>query len=144
MKSANSLWCLPHIAFSQQEVDRLGWTVEQNFIAYRLRFGLRSNNSTALEQAAPHLPLGWQAAPTGGVDILYSLWLAPPSKRQGQCNYHLFYCGPALIARTLDLSSLLTVFEKHAELLTAFRAQDCLFVHTGVVGWQDHLGQSTG
>jgi hypothetical protein len=30
----------------------------------------------------------------------------------------------------------LTAFEKHAELLTAFRALDCLFVHAGVVGWQ--------
>ena len=32
--------------------------------------------------------------------------------------------------------SLLTAFNKHAELLTAYRAQDCLFVHAGVVGWQ--------
>lgn len=89
-----------------------------------------------MEQAAPHTPLGWQVAPTGEVDILYSLRLAPPSSRQGQRNYHLLYCGSALLARTLELSPLLTAFEKHAELLTAFRASDCLFVHAGVVGWQ--------
>jgi hypothetical protein len=36
----------------------------------------------------------------------------------------------------LELPPLLIAFERHAELLTAFRAQDCLFVHAGVVGWQ--------
>ena len=67
---------------------------------------------------------------------MYSLRQAPPSKRKGQCNYHLRYCDSALISHTLDLSPLLTTFEKNAELLTAFRASDCLFVHAGVVGWQ--------
>lgn len=89
-----------------------------------------------MAETSVYLPLGWFATPTGEVDILYSLRLAPPSLRQGQRNYHLLYCGSALIARTLELPPLLAVFAKHAELLTAFRAQDCLFVHAGVVGWQ--------
>jgi hypothetical protein len=33
---------------------------------------------------------------------------------------------------------MLTAFENHAQLLTAYRAQDCLFVHAGVVGWREH------
>jgi hypothetical protein len=70
------------------------------------------------------------------VDIVYSLRLAQPSSRKDRRHYHLLYCGSALIARTLELPLLLATFEKHAELLTAFRAQDCLFVHAGVVGWQ--------
>ena len=119
-------------------MDRLGWTDGQSFAAYGLRFGLRANDPAALAQTA-YVPLGWQPAPTSEVDILYSLRLAPPSKRKGQRHYHLLYCGSALLARTLDLSSLLTAFEKHAELLTAFRAQDCLFVHAGVVGWQERF-----
>lgn len=111
----------------------------QRYTAYGLRFGLRTNDPAVLALAAPHLPLGWQAVPTGDtgpVDILYSLWLAPASQQPGRRNYHLLYCGSALIARTLDLPSLLTAFEKQAELLTAFLAQDCLFVHAGAVGWQ--------
>ena len=70
------------------------------------------------------------------MDILYSLRLASPTKHKGQRDYHLLYCGSALLARALDLPPLLIAFEKHAELLTAFRAQECLFVHAGVVGWQ--------
>jgi hypothetical protein len=110
--------------------------VGQSYTAYGLRFGLRSNDPAALAQAAPHLPLGWQPAPAGAVDILYSLRLAPPTHQKGRRNYHLLYCGSALIARSLELPPLLIAFERHAELLTAFRAQDCLFVHAGVVGWQ--------
>lgn len=123
----------------------------QSFTAYGLCFGLRANDPAGLALAIPHLPLGWQAAPTGDtspVDILYSLRLAPsasseqtpPSQRKGRRNYHLLYCGSALIARTLELPPLLIAFEKHAELLTAFLAQDCLFVHAGVVGWQGPAG----
>ncbi|NJN92750.1 MAG: hypothetical protein HC875_01005 [Anaerolineales bacterium] len=111
----------------------------QRYTAYGLRCGLRANDPAALAQAAPHLPLGWQPAPsgdTGTVDILYSLWLAPASQQPGRRNYHLLYCGSALIARTLDLPPLLAAFEKQAEPLTAFLAQDCLFVHAGAVGWQ--------
>ncbi len=67
---------------------------------------------------------------------MYSLRLAPPSQREGRCNYHLLYCGSALLSRTMELPPLLTTLEQHAELLTAFRAQDCLFVHAGVVGWR--------
>jgi hypothetical protein len=70
------------------------------------------------------------------VDFLYSMRLAPPDTHRGQRNYHLLYCGSDLLARTLELPFLWTTLEKHAELVTAYRAQDCLFVHAGVVGWQ--------
>ncbi len=83
--------------------------------------------------------MGWQAAPpddAGTVDILYSLRLAAPSKRKGKRNYNLLYCGSTLLSRTLELPPLLTALAQHAELLTAFRTSDCLFVHAGVVGWE--------
>lgn len=131
-----SLPRLPFTTVCQEKVDRLGWTEGKTFSAYGLGFGLRSNDAAALAQAALHLPLGWQSSSTEEVDLLYSFRVAPPSQRQGKRNYNLLYCGSALIARTLELPPLLTIFGKHAELLTAFRAQDCLFIHAGVVGWQ--------
>ena len=70
------------------------------------------------------------------MDILYSLHLAPPSPRKGQRNWHLLYCDSALLVRALDLLHLLAALEDHAKLLTAYRAQDRLFVHAGVVGWR--------
>ena len=71
------------------------------------------------------------------MDFLYSLHLAPPGNHRGRRNYHLVYCGSDLLARSLELPSLWASFEKHTELVTAYRAEDCLFVHAGVVGWQD-------
>lgn len=134
--SCVSLPYLSHTTTQQGKVDRLGWTNGRTFSAYGLRFGLRSNTSAGLEQAAGHLPLGWHAAPGGEVDILYSLRLAPPGNPQSRRSYHLLYCGAALVARSLDLPPLLVALEQHAELLTAWLAQDCLFVHAGAVGWQ--------
>ncbi|MFL5805032.1 MAG: hypothetical protein ACJ8CR_25225 [Roseiflexaceae bacterium] len=126
---------LPSI-IEQDEVNRLGWTAGRSFIAYGLRFGLRMNDPATLSQACAAVPLGWHAAPAGEVDVLYSLRVAPPSAQAGMRNDHLLYCGSALIARAPDLAPLLTMFNKHAELLTAFRARELLFVHAGVVGWR--------
>ncbi len=140
MSSINPFPSLSYTTILQTEVDRLGWTAGQSFTAYGLRFGLRSNDFAVLEQAARHLPLGWQLTPTGKVDILYSLWLAPPRQGKEQPNDHLLYCGSDLLSRTPELPLLLTTFEQHTELLTTFRASDCLFVHAGVVGWQGRAG----
>ena len=118
-------------------MEPVDWTPGQSFSAYGLRFGLRVSDPSALDAVCAAVPLGWQAAPLGEVDVLYSLRVAPPSQRQRQRNEYLLYCGSALLARALDLEAVLTAFNKHAELLTAFRAQDCLFVHAGVVGWQE-------
>ncbi len=141
----------------KKKIDRLGWTDGRWYTAYGLRFGLRCNDPAALELAAPHLPLGWQPVPEGKtaskadtkVDFLYSLYLAAPAKRKGGAleldegaspeldeGYHLLYCGSTLLSRTLELPQLLATLEQHSELLTAFRANDYLFVHAGVVGWQ--------
>ncbi len=70
------------------------------------------------------------------VDILYSLRLADPPTRPGVRPYHLLYCGSALLSRTQELPPLLATLEQHSELLTAFRAQEHLFVHAGVVAWK--------
>lgn len=110
---------------------------ERCFTAYGLRFGLQAQDPAILDQAAPHLPLGWQPAPPGGVDILYSLRVL--SDREKGVEYQLD-CDTRLLARTANLDVLWTVFANHAQLLTAFRAQDCLFVHAGVVGWQGPAG----
>jgi hypothetical protein len=115
---------------------QLGWMAEQYFSAYGLRFGLRTNDPAALAQARPVVPLGWQETSAGEVDILYSVYVAPPGEHQGRQSDCLLYAGSALIAHALELETVLSVFNKHAELLTAFRARDYLFVHAGVVGWQ--------
>src|SRR5579859_2489211 len=97
--------------------------------AYSLRFELCSNDPAVLQHLAPHLPLGWQAIEAGEADIVSSLRLALPGSQQDRSGEHLLSCEAELLARTPEVAPLLTACEKHAELLTAYRAQDCLFVH---------------
>jgi hypothetical protein len=97
---------------------------------------LRANDSAALAAALVAVPLSWQAAATGEVDVLYSLRVNAPDARQRRSSDHLLYCDSTLLARARDLGPLLTAFTQHAELLTAYRAQDHLLIHAGVVGWQ--------
>jgi hypothetical protein len=126
---------LPYLCDTTQpaDVDRLCWTAGQSFSAYGLRFGLRVSQQAALADACAAAPLGWQTTATGEVDILYSLHVAAPLASQSD---NRLYCGPALLARARDLTPVLAAFTRHAELLTAFRAQSYLFVHAGVVGWR--------
>jgi hypothetical protein len=119
----------------EDDGDSLEWAAEIGFLAHGLRFGLRSSDPAALDKLRAAIPLGWQAAPTGAVDVLYSLHVERDAS-VGRRSEHLLYCGSALLDRALDLEPLLVAFTRHAELLTAFRAHDCLFVHAGVVGWR--------
>lgn len=117
------------------EIDRLKWTVRRNFTAYGLRVGLQVNDPAALEFVFPRLPFGWQPAEIDEVDVLYSLYLAPPIPSRDQPEEHLLFCESNLLAHTRELALLLTTFEKHAELFTVSQATDVLFVHAGAVGW---------
>lgn len=83
-----------------------------------------------------YFPLGWQPATSPEVDFLYSLLAGKPSQHKGRRNYNLLYAGSGQLARSLDLEEVFSYFESHLELLTAYLASDCLFIHAGVVGWQ--------
>lgn len=89
-----------------------------------------------LERIQQHLPLGWEPAASSQVDFMYSLVAAGASKRQGTRPYHLLYAGSGRIARTHNFDELCARLASHLELVTAFLAKNCLFVHAGVVGWQ--------
>jgi hypothetical protein len=118
---------------AEDNSDSLEWAAEMGFLAHGLRFGLRATDPLALHRLCDAIPLSWQRAPTGAVDMLYSLRVAAPSARREEI---LLHCDSELVARAHDLEPVLLAFTRHAELLTAFWARDRLFVHAGVVGRQ--------
>jgi hypothetical protein len=128
---------LPRLArptAAQRQLDRRIWSAGASFAAYGFRVGLRANRAEVLTGALAHLPHGWTPARADEVDALYSLAEAD-SERGGRPRYCRLYFGSKLVMRTVGLDLLYGAFERHAELLTAERAQGYLFVHAGVVGW---------
>lgn len=89
-----------------------------------------------MERISEVLPLGWERSSLPEVDFLYSLWIGKPSRRQGTRNYNVLYAGSSRLVRTLELDVAFDSLEAHLEMLTAYRAEERLFVHAGVVGWQ--------
>lgn len=119
-----------------QKIDRLGWTAGLSFKAYGTHFGIRANDPAVLERVTDYLPPGCTPDTAAEVDFLYSLLASQPAKDKGRRNYNLLYTGATRLARTLELDEIFTRLAAHLELLAAYLAQDCLFVHAGVVGWQ--------
>ena len=68
---------------------------------------------------------------------LYSLLVGGQSQRKGTRNFNLLYLGAARLARTRELNDALDVLESHLQLLVAANSTEGLFIHAGVVGWQD-------
>ncbi len=107
-----------------------------SFTAYGTRFGIRVNDPDLLEQLSAHLPLGCEPSFSAEVDFLYSLRTGGPGKRRGTRHYNLLYAGSGQLVRTMELDVVLNSLEAHLQMMTAYLAEERLFVHAGVVGWQ--------
>lgn len=131
-----SIPLLPFSITPPSKLDSLHWTDEASFAAFGLRFGLRTNDAALLAQSIRCAPISWQPTSILDVDVLYSIYRESDSHPSDAGDSCLLYCDAELVLNTQDRGALLSAFENHAQLLTAYRAQDCLFVHAGVVGQQ--------
>jgi hypothetical protein len=124
--------CLP----CWERLERIDWKAGLAFESHGARFGIRANDPAILPRIAGLLPPGAVPLTSPLVEGLYSLKVAAPGARAGVRNYHLLYQGVGQIARTQDLDEALAALESDLHGQVASRAQDSLFVHAGVVGWQ--------
>ena len=119
--------------------DRLEQTDWQAWLAFEChgtRFGVRVSDPALAGRIARLLPPGSVPAASPCVEILYSL-TAPVSDPGARLkHYYLLHQGTEQIARTLSLEDALASLESDLHGQVAARAQDSLFVHAGVVGWQ--------
>jgi hypothetical protein len=128
---------LPCSIAPQPKLDSLDWADGASFTAFGLRFGVRTNDAALLAQAIRCAPMSWRLTSIRDIDVLYSIYRESDSPASDAEGLYSLYCDSALVLNTPDRSALLSAFENHAQLLTAYRAQDCLFVHAGVVGWHE-------
>jgi hypothetical protein len=102
-----------------------------------VRFGVRSDDPSALERLAEFLPPGTKTVPNGVVERLYSIRTgAGVAGRRGLRRFRLLYADHVRLARTVYAEELFDRFEADLQLSVAEAARRRVFVHAGVVGWR--------
>src|SRR5437773_2021065 len=120
-----------------EKVDRLGWTVGFTASSFGVKVGVRTNRADLLPRMMEYLPPGSRIVKNSFVDLLYSLRVADAPRRKGMRTFHLLYEEFVQIGRTEDLEELLGNFGQSVEYFVPQMAPRLLFVHAGVVGWNN-------
>jgi hypothetical protein len=119
------------------KIDRLDWADGMSFTSFGVRFAVRVNDSAVLKRVIERLPPGSKPASFKTVDHLYSI-ISGGEKRDSKLRrLSLAYWNIIRIARAREFEDLLAAFESHLQLTVAEHAPRRIFVHAGVVGWQD-------
>jgi hypothetical protein len=87
-----------------------------------------------LERLEPHLPPGWEPAPSPFVDRLFSLWVDPEGGSSPRPSR--VYTEGQRRARTVDLGEAFATLESEIRQGVAADTRERVFVHAGVAGWQ--------
>ncbi len=106
------------------------------FVNHGARVRLEANASGALERATRVLPIGSRIEPSHAPDAVFSLSVAAGIATAD--TPHRLYQDSALVQSSSDLEPLLQRLESELHFAVASNARSSLFVHAGVVGWQDH------
>ncbi|SRR6266436_5184019 len=119
------------------KIDRLGWADGMSFNSYGVRVGVRVNDSAILTDLIARLPPGSKPATFVLVDHLYSIIGSNAKPDSKVRRLSLGYWNLVRFARARELGSVLEAFESHVQLTVAEYAPRRVFVHAGVVGWND-------
>src|SRR5437667_126057 len=119
------------------KIDRLGWADGMAFIAFGVKVGVRVNDRAILKDVIARLPPGSKPAAAKVVDHLYSLIGSRATGESRVRRLNLGYWNLLRIARSRNFDDLLDAFESHVQLTVAEYAPNRVFVHAGVVGWNN-------
>jgi len=119
------------------KLDRLGWADGMSFNSHGVRVGLRVNDKAILADLVARLPPDAKASPAGRVHHLYSVTGFRNGGPARIRRFNLGYWNLARFARTRTFADLLDEFESHLQLTIAEYAPRRIFVHAGVVAWQE-------
>ena len=117
------------------KIDRLGWVAGIAFSAYGARFGVRVNDADMIADVARRLPPGSQVLSEPEVQILYSLYVAPPARCTTIRRFNILFGGSTILARTVQAGVLPGAFEESVRSTCALVSHELLFVRSAVVVW---------
>lgn len=140
-KSAKPRTKLPKLKVDppgMRRVDNLvEWTAGFSVESYGVRVGVRSNDAKGIKIALAHLPHSHEIVSANTVDRVYSLMMPNGSGRLGSRRYAILYGDDSRLARSLEVEDVFNRFESDLRLFVAEYAHDRVFVHAGVVAWND-------
>ncbi len=114
-----SLQCLPWVTTHVGEV-------------HGIRLGIRTDNPEVASQLPDYFPYGWMSSdnPHSVVDRLFSIRQIGKYSVGVYANTRVLYQGP-------DIPTALHVLQAELKLFIAIRAKHRVFLHAGVVGWNE-------
>ena len=112
--------------------------IERHFVAYGVRIGLRVDSLALLDILEQTPPLSWRAVEGAELDAPVSIQYQLRTSASGGArpSYRVF-SGMNLLAEAPGLTDAAWALAAHAESFVAECAPEHLFVHAGVVGWED-------
>jgi hypothetical protein len=120
-----------------ENLNKLEWRDGFAVTSYGVRLGIRMNDPALLPMLRERLLRGAKASNADVVDRYFSVILGRKAEGSRARNYNLLYMNHSLLARSFKLEEVLEAFESWFRLSVAELADRRVFVHAGVVGWND-------
>lgn len=115
-----------------------GWTLPsaRAFVSHGVTIGIRTNDAALLDRVPECFPTGWEeAAPLAKADAWFGISRAPLD--EGRRVLFRLFEDDAPLDEGFRLARLLERMESAIRLRVGLLAPERLFVHAGVVAWND-------
>jgi hypothetical protein len=121
-----------------RQLDRLGWTVGQAYIAYGQRFGLRANSIEVFEKLVRALPPGVSESKHKVVETMISVLDGGEPKGPIR-RFHAGYFNERRYVKSFDLNSVVERMSDEIHFMIASLARTRVFLHSGVVAFDGRI-----
>ena len=120
-----------------EKLNKLEWCDRFAITSYGVNLGVRVNDPALLPMLRERLLRDAEASDADVVDRYFSVILGGEVEGTRISKYHLLYANHTLLARSLKLEEVLEAFESWFRLGVAELTDRRVFVHAGVVGYQN-------
>lgn len=104
---------------------------------FGVRIGLRASAAPGLSALKSWLPRAVRPGTAAVVDALYSYVVGGDGPSAGTKRFHVLYRDATRLARSLDLDEVRRAFERDLSMAVGSGARRRIFIHAGVVSFDD-------
>lgn len=118
-----------------QDLDTVGWHYGFSYGIYGVKLGVRVNDPKLLEKFRLSIPFACRLNNLQNVDCLFSVISVVDHNTKLQ-RFNLYW-NHALFSQKLTITELLAKFKAFSSIAIAELCKQKLFIHAGVVGWNN-------